>query len=211
MLKRQKREFTHQLDGPVICRLFVYPSQEQCGIHTWMKCLCGSCGIQPHIPRDLEEFYPPMYQVMGRQTCVLSVDLAVAYELAPAPVSCSLGSPGEHLFLIITHRQESLGGSPEVQWRSSSMLLEQKLYKFECIEEGQRIVWFIHVTFSTRWHSSAPRETFSPLISNAGESESIWRGAVFPSSTGCSQRGPFLSCSIQSTELWAEWWRQEEA
>ena len=79
-----------------------------------------------------------MYQVMGRQTCVLSVDLAVAYELAPVPVSCSLGSPGEHLFLIITHRQESLGGSPEVQWRSSSMLLEQKLYKFECIEEGQR-------------------------------------------------------------------------
>lgn len=138
MLERQKREFTHQLDGPVICRLFVYPSQEQFGIHTWMKCLCGSCGIQPHIPRDLEEFYPPMYQVMGRQTCVLSVDLAVAYELAPAPVSCSLGSPGEHLFLIITHRQESLGGSPEVQWRSSSMLLEQKLYKFECIEEGQR-------------------------------------------------------------------------
>lgn len=39
---------------------------------------------QPHIPKDLEEFYPPMCQVMGRQTCVLSVDLAVAYELAPA-------------------------------------------------------------------------------------------------------------------------------
>ena len=64
---------------------------------------------------------------------------------------------------------------------------------------------------STRWHSSVPRETFSPLISNAGKSESIWWGTIFPSSTGCSQRGPFLSCSIQSTELWTEWWRQEEA
>ena len=64
---------------------------------------------------------------------------------------------------------------------------------------------------STRWHSSVPRETFSPLISNAGKSESIWWGTVFPSSTGCSQRGPFLSRCIQRTELWAEWRRQEEA
>lgn len=43
-----------------------------------------------------EEFYPPMHQVIGRQICVLSVDPAVAYELAPAPLSCNPGSPGEH-------------------------------------------------------------------------------------------------------------------
>ena len=98
----------------------------------------GAVGSSPTYQGTWEEFYPAMYQVMGRQTCVLSVDLAVAYELAPAPVNCSLGSPGEHLFWIITHRQESLGGSPEVQWRSSSMLLEQQLYKFECTEEGKR-------------------------------------------------------------------------
>ena len=58
MLKRQQWEFTHQLDGPIICHLFVYPSQEQFGIHTWMKCLCGSCGIQPHIPGDLGGILP---------------------------------------------------------------------------------------------------------------------------------------------------------
>ena len=96
---------------------------------------------------------------MGRQTCVLSVDLAVAYELAPASVSCSLGSPGEHLFWIITRRQESLGGSPEVQWRSSRILLEQKLYKFECIEEGKRnsLIYSCHL-FHKVAHLSAKRD-----------------------------------------------------
>ena len=43
-----------------------------------------------------EESCPPVHQVIGIQTTVLPVDLEVAHALAKAPLSCSLGTPGEY-------------------------------------------------------------------------------------------------------------------
>ena len=78
------------------CRPGTHLKNNLASIHAG-SAFVGAVASSPTYQGPWEEFYPPMYQVMGRQTCVLSVDLAVAYELAPAPVSCSLGSPGEYL------------------------------------------------------------------------------------------------------------------
>lgn len=57
------------------------------------KRLWGSCGSSTKCQRTWEEFHPPVHQAVGRQMLVLSVGPAVAYDLAPAPLGCSLGVP----------------------------------------------------------------------------------------------------------------------
>lgn len=44
--------------------------------------------------RDPEELHPPIHQVIGRQILVPAMDPEVAFEPAPAPLSCSAGATG---------------------------------------------------------------------------------------------------------------------
>lgn len=80
-----------------------------------MKCLVGSVGSSTICQGAQEEPCPPMHQVIGIQTLVLAVGPAVACELAPAPLSHSLGNPGEHCF-----RQSSIDERTSVEVQVSS-------------------------------------------------------------------------------------------
>lgn len=59
------------------------------------KCLCGSCGIQHHTPRDPERVLP-IHALNNRQSLVPAANCEVAYERAPPLLAIySLEAPWE--------------------------------------------------------------------------------------------------------------------
>lgn len=87
------------------------------------KWLCGSYGIQNHIPRTREESHSPMWQVMGRQTLVPAVDPERA---RVHPLSAVIQEPLENTNLDNHHRWGSLCGSPGLQWKAPAQHWSEK-------------------------------------------------------------------------------------
>ena len=128
-------------------------------IHQQM-CLCGSCEIQHHRPRDPRGVLPTVCLVIGRQISVLTVDPAVAHEppVAPTPLSHSPGAPGEH-WLRITYRWESFK-DVEVSRKVPAHHCSKKIWVWvNWTGEGGKLDFTPHVTSPLGRHSSMPRKS----------------------------------------------------
>ena len=85
------------------------------------------------------------------------------------------------------------------------MLLEQKLYKFECIGEDKRNSLILLVSPFPQGGTAQCQERLSHRDFFCREKWGHVSGYCLSQQCRCCQRGPFLSCPIESTESWTEW------
>ena len=139
-------------------------------LHHWnlafiheLKCLCGSCGIQQHTPRDPREV-PPTYASGNRKTDFIQYKLWNQHgpEHWLQPAQPWNGSTWKTLTYVDTHRGESLCRSPGFQRRSFRTPLEQKTIS----SAGERE--------SSEWASGSPSSERScyrnPFLTHSSQS-----------------------------------------
>ena len=113
-------------------------------------------------------------------------------------------------------RRTDLDSHPQMReplWKSGSPAekfqhtVREKKFEMGWIKEGERISLTLPASHFPQGSKAQWQENLlRPMISPPWESGSVWVSTCLPwPKCWTCQRGPFLSCHIQSTELWAAW------